>query len=347
MGIQGLLPLIQPAIETRHISYFRGKRLAIDGYAWLHKGMYSCCEDLAMGKENYSWIKYCLKYVDMLLSFQVCLTMVFDGSNLPQKMATEKTRKEKRRLSLEKGLQLKQDGDHGGARNHFTTSVDVTPFMAAQLIDVLKRHRPKVDCIVAPYEADAQLAYLTLNGFVDAVVSEDSDTIPFGCSEVIFKLDLQGNCQHLVHKDLFTKTLDSKFDLSTFTQSMLTTMCIASGCDYLDSCRGMGLKNALKHVLKNRSVVPLLRALRLQGIIPLVSAIPKAPLLNSSTSTSSSSADMDNMMHTSHPLCFIVADGKLAPATSLQQYELLFYKAYLTFQHQTVYDPKSCKVMIL
>jgi hypothetical protein len=52
-------------------------------------------------------------------------------------------------------------------------------------------------------------------------------------------------------------------------------------------------------------------------------------------------------VYTSHPLCFVLADGKLILASSWQQYELLFYKAYLTFQHQTVYDPKSCKVIII
>lgn len=41
-----------------------------------------------------------------------------------------------------------------------------------------------VDCIVAPYEADAQLAYLEKNGFVQAVITEDSDLIAFGCKKV-------------------------------------------------------------------------------------------------------------------------------------------------------------------
>lgn len=42
----------------------------------------------------------------------------------------------------------------------------------------------KVDFIVAPYEADAQLAYLANNGIVDAVITEDSDLIAFGCPNV-------------------------------------------------------------------------------------------------------------------------------------------------------------------
>ena len=40
--------------------------------------------------------------------------------------------------------------------------------------------------LVAPYEADAQLAYLSVKGVVDVVLSEDSDTIPYGCRRVRF-----------------------------------------------------------------------------------------------------------------------------------------------------------------
>lgn len=41
-----------------------------------------------------------------------------------------------------------------------------------------------MDCIVAPYEADAQLAYLTKAGLAQAVITEDSDLLAFGCKKV-------------------------------------------------------------------------------------------------------------------------------------------------------------------
>ena len=41
-----------------------------------------------------------------------------------------------------------------------------------------------VDCIVAPYEADAQLTYLHKAGIVQAVITEDSDLVAFGCKRV-------------------------------------------------------------------------------------------------------------------------------------------------------------------
>ena len=44
--------------------------------------------------------------------------------------------------------------------------------------------RKGVDFIVAPYEADAQMAYLALNALVDVVITEDSDLLTYGCPRV-------------------------------------------------------------------------------------------------------------------------------------------------------------------
>ena len=41
-----------------------------------------------------------------------------------------------------------------------------------------------VECIVAPYEADSQLAYLCKEEIVDFVITEDSDLLVFGCGKV-------------------------------------------------------------------------------------------------------------------------------------------------------------------
>ena len=43
---------------------------------------------------------------------------------------------------------------------------------------------------MVPYEADPQLAYLERAGLVDAILTEDSDLLVFGCQNVLFKLDV-------------------------------------------------------------------------------------------------------------------------------------------------------------
>lgn len=40
---------------------------------------------------------------------------------------------------------------------------------------------------MAPYEADAQLAFLEREGLIDAIITEDSDLLVFGCKTVSWK----------------------------------------------------------------------------------------------------------------------------------------------------------------
>ena len=60
--------------------------------------------------------------------------------------------------------------------------------------------------VVAPYEADAQLAHLSRTGLCDAVITEDSDLLTFGCNRLIYKMDEFGNGQEVrleyIHADL-------------------------------------------------------------------------------------------------------------------------------------------------
>ena len=46
-----------------------------------------------------------------------------------------------------------------------------------------------LEVIVAPYEADAQMAFLAISGAVHAVITEDSDLLTYGCPRVGVVLD--------------------------------------------------------------------------------------------------------------------------------------------------------------
>ena len=64
--------------------------------------------------------------------------------------------------------------------------------------------------VVAPYEADAQLAYLEKKGIVDGIITEDSDLLVFGCRKVLFKMDSEGACVE-IKRDHFTKCREFSF----------------------------------------------------------------------------------------------------------------------------------------
>ncbi|NXI73206.1 EXO1 Exonuclease, partial [Anseranas semipalmata] len=240
MGIQGLLQFIKEAAEPAHVKKYRGQAVAVDTYCWLHKGAYACAEKLAKGEPTDHYVAFCMKLVDMLLSFGIKPILVFDGCTLPSKKEVEKARREKRQAGLLKGKQLLREGRFSEARECFARSVNVTHAMAHEVIKAARTQG--VDCIVAPYEADAQLAYLNKTGMVQAIITEDSDLLAFGCKKVFLKIDKFGNGLEIDQARLGNcKQLGN-----VFTEEKFRYMCILSGCDYLPSIHGIGLAKACK-----------------------------------------------------------------------------------------------------
>ncbi|KAM6208304.1 exonuclease 1 isoform 3-T3 [Sarcoramphus papa] len=258
MGIQGLLQFIKEAAEPTHVKKYKGQTVAVDTYCWLHKGAYACAEKLARGEPTDLYVAFCMKLVDMLLSFGIKPILVFDGCTLPSKKEVEKARREKRQASLLKGKQLLQEGKLSEARECFGRSVNVTHLMAHEVIKAARARG--VDCIVAPYEADAQLAYLNKTGMVQAIITEDSDLLAFGCKKVFLKIDKFGNGLEIDQARLGNcKQLGN-----VFTEEKFRYMCILSGCDYLSSIHGIGLAKACK-LLKLANNPDIIKVIKKMG----------------------------------------------------------------------------------
>ncbi|NXY15214.1 EXO1 Exonuclease, partial [Atrichornis clamosus] len=258
MGIQGLLQFIKEAAEPSHVKKYKGLTVAVDTYCWLHKGAYACAEKLARGEPTDLYVAFCMKLVHMLLSFGIKPILVFDGCTLPSKKEVEKARREKRQASLLKGKQLLQEGRLSEARECFGRSVNVTHAMAHEVIKAARAQG--VDCIVAPYEADAQLAYLNKIGMVQAIITEDSDLLAFGCKKVFLKIDKFGNGLEIDQARLGNcKQLGN-----VFTEEKFRYMCILSGCDYLSSIHGIGLAKACK-LLKLANNPDIIKVIKKMG----------------------------------------------------------------------------------
>ena len=78
--------------------------------------------------------------VRMLLHFGVTPYLVFDGDNLPSKAGTEKERAQRRQSSRSAGLELLRLGKTSQAHQELSKAVDITPEIARQLIEELKRN---------------------------------------------------------------------------------------------------------------------------------------------------------------------------------------------------------------
>jgi hypothetical protein len=171
MGISGLLPVLRPITSTVHVRELRGLRVGVDAYVWLHRGVYGCAADLCQGRPTKKYLNYCIERLNVLLNAGIQVYIVFDGGPLPAKKGTEQERRARREESKLKALQCLGEGKASEAFKHFSTAVDVTPAMAKEWIKTIQGV-PNVSFVVAPYEADAQLAFLSRAGLLDAVITE-------------------------------------------------------------------------------------------------------------------------------------------------------------------------------
>ncbi|KAG8950294.1 Rad2 nuclease [Tulasnella sp. 419] len=260
MGIQGLLPLLKSIQVHTHISSFKDQTLGVDGYVWLHKGGFACAPQLVQGQKTTKYVDYVLHRIRMLRHYGVEPYLVFDGGPLPAKKGTESERSKNREENLAKAKALQARGQHTLAREYFTKCLDVTPEMAYQVIKALKKE--SVSYTVAPYEADAQLTYLEQTGIIDGIITEDSDLLVFGCKKVIFKMDPDGNCV-CIERDRFGSNVD--LSLAGWGDKEFRRMAMLSGCDYLPSITGMGIKTAHKLLRKFKTVEKVLQHLRVDS----------------------------------------------------------------------------------
>ncbi|KAF8328179.1 PIN domain-like protein [Cantharellus anzutake] len=260
MGIQGLLPLLKSIHEHRKLSDFSGKTLAVDGYVWLHRGVYSCAAQLVNGEPTTRYVDFAMSRIRLLLHHNITPYVVFDGGPLPAKRITESRRRQSRQEHREVAMCLLQQGKNNEAYEHLAKAVDVSPELAYQFIKALRAHR--VPYIVAPYEADAQLAFLEINSTVDGIITEDSDLLVFGCKLVLFKLDSDGNCM-CIRRNRFSTVRE--ISLHGWTDQQFRHMAILAGCDYLPSIPGLGLKTSHRLLRKYKTVERVLQAIRAQS----------------------------------------------------------------------------------
>lgn len=117
----------------------------------------------------------------------------------------------------------------------------------------------KIKYIVAPYEADAQLAHMALNGVIDFAIAEDSDLLLYRCPIVFLKMDQSGTGQEIKLRNLGAA---EELNLLGWTHEQFVEMCILSGCDYCPGLSGLGLKSAHKLIKKYKSAKKLFRAVQ-------------------------------------------------------------------------------------
>jgi exonuclease-1 len=144
------------------------------------------------------------------------------------------------------------------ANEHYVRAVGVTPELLLPLYAALRARN--VSFLVAPYEADAQLAFMCRKGLIDFVITEDSDLIAYQCPMTVFKLDRDGNCEVLEFAALFKLE-----GLAGLSPGAFLEACVLAGCDYLPAIPRMGFRTAVKRMKAHRTADAVIGGLRREG----------------------------------------------------------------------------------
>lgn len=196
MGIKSLFNYVQCALRKSSIHEFRGMRLAIDVSCLIYKGIY-----------NGDVCRYISIYMRVFSALECEVYLVFDG-----------------KAPTVKNAELE--------RRHTPLSQSCITSEVVMQVKQTFCDWPHVHLVQSPGESDAQMAFMAVNGLVDAVVTDDSDLIVYGCDLIIYKLVPRGYCTVYERARLLLP-----YDFPVFRWS-----CILAGCDYLlGGFPGLGL----------------------------------------------------------------------------------------------------------
>lgn len=247
MGISGLYDFISECVTHRStLTRIAGSVVAVDMPCWVHRGAITDAQNVVMfpNRPSEKINNFVEKRLNLLKKYNITPICVFDGNKLPSKKDTNDKRRERRNEAKGKAVGLLKAGQD--AYKMFIQAVRISDEINQGVKDVCSKAGHVV--ITAPYEADAQLAWLSMENRVDAVVTEDSDLFIFGTKQLVTKLDDSGKCDIVE-----LARIDRVKELAKFDDQLkwLRYACIIQGCDYLPKgIPGFGLKTAIKLLVK-------------------------------------------------------------------------------------------------
>ena len=234
MGIPNLLRILKQISTKQSLSSYKGKKAGIDGYTWLHRSLYCIGEGILKDPIDITkCINYFTKKLQLLLKNEVTPIFVFDGDKLPMKINEEDKREIKRKEYEKEAENMLKMNNIYGAIYKKIESFDVTPEFAYEFMKILKYY--KIEYYVAPYEADAQLAYLSNINYIDFIITEDSDLLAYGCKCVLYKLGTLKNEPIDVGEEILWDNIKNckEIRFKNFSKDKFLSFCILCGCDYL------------------------------------------------------------------------------------------------------------------
>lgn len=254
MGIKGLTQLVKKNSpdSIKHIGLYtmKDKRVAIDTSIFLYKSLMNVRSkgDYLRNKDGkvISHIQGLYYKTNQYLSFGITPIFIFDGKPPVEKSDCIKARVKKVEECKVK-MELTENAEEKKALEKGTIR------MKKEYIDDLKHlfSIMGVSYIHAPGEAEAYASELCRMGYVDSVVTEDMDTLSYGCPQL-----LRGCIDKSIKRPEVVTSFDFQQILTDFKMNhdQFIDMCILCGCDYCPTIPKIGPVRAMKLIQKYGSI---------------------------------------------------------------------------------------------
>lgn len=261
MGIKCLLKFINETtdvVKVTNIEQYKYKRVAVDISLMMYKIIISVRNSGSdytnqQGQVTSHILGLFNKTIEFLKN-GIIPVYVFDGKPPELKNKVINDRRNVKIKAIEKMEQATTDAEK---IKYFKKCVSISKQQWEQCKDLL--NTMGIPWIHAPEEADSQCAYLSREGFVEAVLTDDMDILTFGSCKIIKNLLSKKNKPTEISLVNVLETL--KLSLDEFIE-----FCILLGCDYC-----IGLTEIKQHIIleyyqKNRNIEKTLAAMRQDNI---------------------------------------------------------------------------------
>jgi exonuclease 1 len=186
MGISGLLKRLKFCTRQGNVRDFSGRTLVVDASSWLHRSVYSIAEHYVEAFERGAIDNHCVntsanyifKRCQELLNFAEItrIFLVMDGKRCPLKAVTSQDREQRRRANLMEARTFKKQGRRFESQEKYKACIKIVDNLTKRAMERVERQcqRQKMNVVFtwAPYEADAQMVRICMDGAADAVVTE-------------------------------------------------------------------------------------------------------------------------------------------------------------------------------
>ena len=246
MGVKDLFKLTNMcSFSSNYLEILNSgiKVLGVDMYVLFHK--FAIDIDIAATLVNnpneyldryYKMIKV---FLENFIKMGFELYLVYDGNKMKYKITEEERQRRREQAKLS---------------NSYIEAVEIVPQQMYNFQFYLKNYDldQKIKYIVAPFEADAQLAYLYKEKIIDAVLTNDSDLIIYGVENIIFLRPKEDSYYKYNPSDEIQS-------VNNIEKIYLPIIAFLIGCDYFKGIKGVGWKRAfelVKEVIKKTKDLP-------------------------------------------------------------------------------------------